>query len=410
MMEQAAKFRLVIAKRKEKNLGVKDAPWDTTIVSPKYRSISNITLWLTRFYIAIMIMTVISVVTTFILPFLSTSNEAISEKIYNLMDIPYLIMGVPAFILFILWYFRANKNIHAFGAKGVTSPIMSVIWWFVPIANLWKPYYVTQEIWKASNPEVKLFEGIEWKNHPSSKLIKQWWILALSSIVVSVLFGIFVGSTFSTQLDTRPEQSINVTLLGNVLAIPFLVVGIILTILFIKILEQISNWQEIKSSERGHRSGKKGSKSLLIIFILAIVASVASIYLTYVSLPDPTFVNTELMDLNDKGDSLYALGQYQDAITWYDKALEINPSDIATLIDKGDSLYALGQYQDAITWYDKALEINPSELDVLYYKGNSLYALGQYKEAIIWYDKALVIEPDNEDILKYKNAAINQLS
>lgn len=355
--------------------GEGDAPWDTTIVSPKYRSISNITVWLTRFYIVIMIMTVISVVTTFILPFLSTSNEAIAEKIYNVMDIPYLIMGVPAFILFILCYFRANKNIHAFGAKGVTSPIMAVIWWFVPIANLWKPYYVTQEIWKASNPEVKLSEGIEWKNHPSSKLIKQWWILALSSIAASVLFGIFVGSAFSTQLDTRSEQSINVTLLGNVLAIPFLVVGIILTILFIKILEQISNWQEIKSSERGHRSGKKGSKSLLIIFILAIVASVASIYLAYVSLPDSTFVNTEIMNLNDKGDSFYALGQYQEAINWYDKALEINPSDI----------------------------------DVLYYKGNSLYALGQYQEAITWYDKALVLEPDNQDILKYKDAAINQL-
>ena len=55
-------------------------------------------------------------------------------------------------IITLIWFYRASKNIHDFGAKNVSSPRMAVIWWFIPITNLWKPYQVAQQLWKASDP------------------------------------------------------------------------------------------------------------------------------------------------------------------------------------------------------------------------------------------------------------------
>ncbi|MFI5407510.1 MAG: DUF4328 domain-containing protein, partial [Nitrososphaerales archaeon] len=57
------------------------------------------------------------------------------------------------------------------------SPIMAVIWWFIPILNLWKPYTIARDIWKASASYARIHNCIEWKELPSSNTIKLWWIL-----------------------------------------------------------------------------------------------------------------------------------------------------------------------------------------------------------------------------------------
>jgi tetratricopeptide (TPR) repeat protein len=40
--------------------------------------------------------------------------------------------------------------------------------------------------------------------------------------------------------------------------------------------------------------------------------------------------------------------------------LNINPNNIYALNGKGNALYGLGKYQDAITYYDRALAIDPN--------------------------------------------------
>ena len=58
---------------------------------------------------------------------------------------------------------------------------------------------------------------------------------------------------------------------------------------------------------------------------------------------------------------LILLGKYEEAIEYVDKALEINPRDVASLTNKGTALDKLGSYEEAIECYDKALEINPND-------------------------------------------------
>ena len=66
-----------------------------------------------------------------------------------------------------------------------------------------------------------------------------------------------------------------------------------------------------------------------------------------------------------KGLALYKLNKSDEAITAYDKAIEINPQNSYAWADKGDALVKLGKSDEAIKAYDKAIEINPRNLIAL---------------------------------------------
>ena len=72
------------------------------------------------------------------------------------------------------------------------------------------------------------------------------------------------------------------------------------------------------------------------------------------------------------------------------QSITVDPKDVDTLNSKGLALYNLGKYEEAITWYDKALSCRCKYVHALTNKGSALDDLGKYEEAISWYDKALV--------------------
>jgi heme/copper-type cytochrome/quinol oxidase subunit 2 len=229
-----------------------------TIDSTSYRSIGNITKWLVKFNIAGIIVLLALTGTILYLALSSAFYDSMSYDVYALAFLfALLIISIITLVVIILivifelwWYYRANKNIHSFGANEVISSRMAVIWWFIPIANLWKPYRVTQQIWKASNPEVKLIQGTEWKKDPDPKIIFIWWILVIVSGIGSSVFGnIAEVGNFQMSYDEseQREQSRLALLYESLITIPFIIIFIISTILFIRIIKQISKWQEQKS-------------------------------------------------------------------------------------------------------------------------------------------------------------------
>ena len=80
-----------------------------------------------------------------------------------------------------------------------------------------------------------------------------------------------------------------------------------------------------------------------------------------------------------------------------------NNSTVQVLIDKGDTLTDLGNYEEAITYYDKALAIDHNNSSALYNKSLALAGLGRLKESLAYYSKALdidsnsIITPNNND-------------
>ena len=223
-----------------------NAPWDTLYSPPSFRSIGKVTDWLVRFNIALIIVTIISSAATIYLTFSTGYIEFLS--VFSVIGSFSGIVSFLEFITRLYWYYRTMKNVHSFGAKTMTSPIMAVIWWFIPVFFFWKPYYVTQQIWKASNPEVVLTEGIEWVKTSNSKTIKQWWALFLISIAGAVIVAVIGYTSFDAQYNMQSAEigePLDSTL--DLLTIPFQAIGIISIILFIRIIKQIATWQYLKS-------------------------------------------------------------------------------------------------------------------------------------------------------------------
>ena len=104
-----------------------------------------------------------------------------------------------------------------------------------------------------------------------------------------------------------------------------------------------------------------------------------------------------------KGRVLARSGRYEEAITCYDKALEIKPQFMSLLGEKGEAFLYLERYEEALECFDKVLEINSHNSMRLIMKGEALAGLGRYEEALECYDKALEIEenyPKDHDCTK----------
>jgi tetratricopeptide (TPR) repeat protein len=86
----------------------------------------------------------------------------------------------------------------------------------------------------------------------------------------------------------------------------------------------------------------------------------------------------------DRGSVYLTKGEYDRAISEFNKALEVNPKDSGTYKNRGAAYMNKGQYDQAISDYTKALEINPKDAEVYNARGRAYYFRGKYKES--WED------------------------
>jgi hypothetical protein len=117
---------------------------------------------------------------------------------------------------FLIWIYRANLNCHGFGAQGMKfSPGWSVGYFFIPIANLYRPYQIMKEIWKVSkNPS-------NWQNEMESPLVGWWWALWLISNYLTYLsFQMKMKAHTISSLQTATTVSI----ISGIIDIPWYLV------------------------------------------------------------------------------------------------------------------------------------------------------------------------------------------
>lgn len=223
--------------------------------TPSFRSISKLSKWLVSWSIAAITIAVIYLILQSYEILQYISNNPIDTTIFVIDSIVASISAVISFIatiITLIWFYKANRNIHVFGAKEISSSRMAVIWWFVPILQLWKPYNVAQQIWKASNPQLNISNGTEWKQSVSSRIIKFWWILGLVYIFVAIIGVIFKMMVVGFDNYLYPEQATQVAVeldmfYSGLIGIPLNVLAILSTLFFIRMIKQISAWQEIKA-------------------------------------------------------------------------------------------------------------------------------------------------------------------
>jgi tetratricopeptide (TPR) repeat protein len=112
------------------------------------------------------------------------------------------------------------------------------------------------------------------------------------------------------------------------------------------------------------------------------------------------YYNTALEANPDYGEGHYnlanalvQLGRVDEAVVHYEKALEINPNNVAAHYNLAVICFQIGKVDEAIAHYRKALEINPNHAASHNNLGTVLWQRGEVDEAVLHFRKALEIDP-----------------
>jgi tetratricopeptide (TPR) repeat protein len=89
------------------------------------------------------------------------------------------------------------------------------------------------------------------------------------------------------------------------------------------------------------------------------------------------------------------LGQTDDALATYQKALEQSPNDLDLIFNLGRLYYMQSKYDKAIEYFQKVLQSNPDDFDTNVDIGNSYIQIKKFKEALPYLEKATQLKPDN---------------
>jgi tetratricopeptide (TPR) repeat protein len=99
--------------------------------------------------------------------------------------------------------------------------------------------------------------------------------------------------------------------------------------------------------------------------------------------------------LSNLGTSLKDDGQFEEAVIYYGRALEIHPDFAMAHLGLGCAMESLCRFDEAMASYRRALEINPDFAEAHNNLGSALLVdLGQMDAAVASYQRALKIQPD----------------
>jgi hypothetical protein len=108
------------------------------------------------------------------------------------------------------------------------------------------------------------------------------------------------------------------------------------------------------------------------------------------------------------GDVWLGKGDHERAISYYKKAIEIDPKYSQAIVGLGDAYVELGFYDEAIKFYKSAIELSPNDRYNYYKLGRALTKKGSLDEAIKNYLIALRLAPKDSDTLGEIVSVINK--
>jgi tetratricopeptide (TPR) repeat protein len=120
---------------------------------------------------------------------------------------------------------------------------------------------------------------------------------------------------------------------------------------------------------------------------------------------DPNFAEVWVNRGTAKGN----LKRHKEAITDFDKAIELNPNDVKAWVNRGAAKGNLQRNKEAIADYDKAIELNPNDVEAWINRGVAKGNLQRNKEAIADYNKAIELNPNYAEAWSFRGEAKENL-
>lgn len=108
--------------------------------------------------------------------------------------------------------------------------------------------------------------------------------------------------------------------------------------------------------------------------------------------------NREAAGYNDKGYNLLQEKRYEEAISYFKKAIEVDKTNITYFENLGVTLKKMGAFQDMLDNYTLAIKYFPEEPDLYYYCGDAYNEMEQSDAAIKSYTKAIKVANDDDAV------------
>jgi uncharacterized protein DUF4328 len=129
--------------------------------------------------------------------------------------LPYIVVDVLALALFFVWMNRIYQKLPGLGARDLQgSPGGAVGWWFVPIANLYKPFQYLREIWRALTPGLTTNDSSSRAKVSGGTIVGALWTLAILTFALG-LVGRKAGQSVVTLDDFIRLRAVTATLFAT---------------------------------------------------------------------------------------------------------------------------------------------------------------------------------------------------
>ena len=113
--------------------------------------------------------------------------------------------------------------------------------------------------------------------------------------------------------------------------------------------------------------------------------------------------------LNDMGIARQSLGQLDEAVSCYRRALQLQPDFAQAHNNLGNALRDLGQFDDAVASFRRGLALRSDYPELHSNLGNALFELGQLDDAVTSYRRALELRPDYAEAYNNMGSALRDL-
>jgi hypothetical protein len=124
----------------------------------------------------------------------SLGSAGTSDTLVRVTGLVVLVIEAAALVAFLMWLHRAVSNASRLGSRSMEfSPAWAVGWFFVPFANLVKPFQVLKELWLESDLCWTSDRRPDGSSPAHFPLIPVWWglwlVSAFSNVAVAVAYG-----------------------------------------------------------------------------------------------------------------------------------------------------------------------------------------------------------------------------